>query len=130
MTPELSSDFSSALKKIDIVELTRSLSRRSLDDFARYVQGLEPARHHQFVNAKLEAVERGYIKRLMLFEPPGHAKSTYASLLFPAWYRGRHPSHHLVMASNTYDLAASWGRKVRNLLSVPEWPFDVRVSDD
>jgi len=107
------------------------LARRSLDDFARHVRGLEPARHHQYVNAKLEAVERGGIRRLMLFEPPGHAKSTYASILFPAWYRGRHPDRHLIQASNIVDLAISFGRKTRNLLAIPEWPWpEVQVSED
>src|SRR5262249_26812809 len=89
----------------DGAEIRRELARRSLDDFARHVRGLEPARHHQYVNAKLEAIERGEIKRLMIFAPPGSAKSTYASILFPAWYRGRHPDHHLIAASNIVDLA-------------------------
>jgi predicted phage terminase large subunit-like protein len=120
-----------ASKLLSTDALRQELARRSLDDFARYVRGLEPARHHSYVNQKLEAVERGEIKRLMLFEPPGHAKSTYASVLFPAWYRGRHPDHHLIQASNVVDLAVSFGRKVRNLLAVSEWPWpDVRVSED
>ena len=34
---------------------------------------------------KLEAVERGEIPRLMILMPPGSGKSTYASVLFPAW---------------------------------------------
>ena len=91
---------------------------------------LEPARHHRYVNAELEAVERGDNDRLMLFEPPGHAKSTYASWLFPAWYLGRHPTHAVIFASHTADLAESWGRKVRNLFGLPEWPFEARLASD
>src|SRR5262245_41792878 len=131
MTHEQSCDSLNALKAVDVDELQRSLARRSLDDFARFVVGVEPARHHRFVNEKLEAVERGAIRLLMLFEPSGHAKSTYASIIFPAWYRGRNPHHHIIAASNVVDLAVSFGRKIRNLLAIPEWPWpDVRVSED
>lgn len=92
---------------------------------------LEPARHHKYVNHELEAVERGETKRLMLFEPPGHAKSTYASWLFPAWYLGRNPTHSIIAASHTGSFAEGWGRKVRNLFGVPEWPFEgVTLAED
>jgi len=113
-------------------EITRTeLARRSLDWFARRMLQVEPARHHRYVNLKLEAVERGEIPRLMLFEPPGHGKSSYASWAFPAWYLGRNPTHNVIAASHTGDFAKQWGRKVRNLLGVPEWPFPgVSVAGD
>jgi predicted phage terminase large subunit-like protein len=131
MTLELSSDSLSALKAVDVIELQRSLSRRSLDDYARFVRSVEPARHHQLVNKQLEAIERGDIKRLMLHMPPGHGKSIYSSVLFTSWYHGRHPDQHIIQASNTEALATSFGRKARNLIGVPEWPFDgVGVADD
>jgi hypothetical protein len=85
---------------------------------------LVPARHHVFVNEKLEAVERGEITRLMLFEPPGHAKSTYASHLFPGWYLGRNPERSVIAASHTAQLATRFRRKVRNLFASPDWPFE------
>ncbi len=91
---------------------------------------LTPARHHEFVNARLVDVEQGKIKRLMLFEPPGHGKSTYVNWLFSAWYLGRHPTHSIISASHTGDFAKHWGRKVRNLFGLPEWPFDVNLASD
>lgn len=112
-------------------EIKEEKARRHLDDFARRMLRLEPARHHRYVNAKLEAVSQGVIKRLMLFEPPGHAKSTYASWLFPAWYMGGHPADNVIAASHTGTFAESWGRKVRNLFALPEWPFpDVFLAED
>jgi len=75
-------------------------------------------------------VRDGEIDRLMLFEPPGHAKSTYASMLFPASYLGTYPDRHLLAASHTASLAASFGRIVRNLFGLPEWPFAARLSED
>ncbi len=92
---------------------------------------VEPTRHHRFVNDKLEAVDRGEIDRLMLFEPPGHAKSTYASHLFPGWHLGRNPTHSVIAASHTAQLAARFGRRVRNLFNSPDWPFpDISLASD
>ncbi len=103
-------------------EVRQEKARRHLGDFAELMLGLVPARHHEFVNEKLEAVERGEIRRLMLFEPPGHAKSTYASQLFPAWYLGRNPKNRIIAASHTAQLATKFGRRVRNLFDLLEWP--------
>ena len=105
-------------------EVRQEKARRSLSVFSTHMLGLVPARHHLFVNEKLEAVERGEIPRLMLFEPPGHAKSTYASHLFPAWYLGRNPETSVIAASHTAQLATRFGRKVRNLFVSPDWPFE------
>jgi predicted phage terminase large subunit-like protein len=113
------------------MERDRRTAAKSLNAFTRRMLGLEPARHHLFVNEKLEAVERGEIKRLMLFEPPGHAKSTYASHLFPAWYLGRNPRKSVIAASHTAQLATKFGRRVRNLFDLNEWPFpDVALAAD
>ena len=105
-------------------EVRQERARRSLSAFSIHMLGLVPARHHLFVNEKLEAVERGEITRLMLFEPPGHAKSTYASHLFPGWYLGRNPENSVIAASHTAQLATRFGRKVRNLFVSPDWPFE------
>ena len=110
--------------------IRRELARRSLDDFARLMLRLEPAPHHRYVNARLEAVAGGAIKRLMLFEPPGHAKSTYASWLLPAWQFGHRPRHSVVFATHTGDFATRWGRRVRNLFTAPDWPFDATLAAD
>ncbi len=70
---------------------------------------------------KLEAIERGDITRLMVFMPPGHAKSTYASILFPAWWIGKNPHKSMLAASYADDLAHSFGRRVRNLVGSDEF---------
>lgn len=78
--------------------------------------GFTPAKHHKLIIEKLEAVERGDIKRLMLFLPPGSAKSSYASVLFPAWFLGRNPTKQVIAASHTAELAETFGRRVRNIV--------------
>jgi predicted phage terminase large subunit-like protein len=48
----------------------------------------------------------------MVFMPPGHAKSKYASWLFPAWYLSRRPGQMVIGASHTQSLAEYFSRKV------------------
>jgi predicted phage terminase large subunit-like protein len=69
----------------------------------------------------LEAVERGDIKRLMIFSPPRHGKSELVSRRFPAWYLGRHPGRQFISASYGADLAGDFGRDVRNIVASPEF---------
>lgn len=90
--------------------------RGSLTEWARH-RHFEPARHHSYLIERLEAVARGDIDRLAVFMPPGSAKSTYASVLFPPWYLAKHPTHGVIAASHTVELAEKFGRRVRNAIS-------------
>ena len=93
------------------------LCRRSLIGYSiAEFEGYMPARHHRMIAAKLEAIERGEIDRLMIFMPPRHGKSMEASEFFPAWYLGLHPDRQIIHATYAQDLADDFGRKVRNLL--------------
>lgn len=53
--------------------------------------------------------------------PPGAAKSSYASVRFPAYFLGRKTEHSIICASYGEDLANSFGRKVRNLVGSREY---------
>jgi hypothetical protein len=66
---------------------------------------------------RLERVARGEIKRLAVFMPPGSAKSTYGSILFPPYVMANAPSRAILAASHTTELAEKWGRRVRNLIA-------------
>lgn len=65
---------------------------------------------------KLEQIESGEIKRLMIFVPPRHGKSEIASIQFPAWYLGRNPNRSIITSSYSIDLAWEFGRRSRNLI--------------
>jgi len=94
----------------------RRATRNSLGAWCEHALapiGLHPATHHWLLIRELEAVARGETKRLMIFMPPGSAKSTYASDLFPAWYLGQGAGRNIITASNTADLAKSFSRRVR-----------------
>lgn len=57
----------------------------------------------------------------MLLVPPRHGKSELASRKFPAYYLGHHPGRQFLSVSATADLAADFGRDVRNLISGQEY---------
>lgn len=100
--------------------LRRRLGRKSLTEFARQAlepQGFAPARHHALLIRELEAVAADENDRLMVFMPPGSAKSTYASQLFPAWYLARRPGHSVIGASYTADLAEEFSGRVQGFIN-------------
>jgi len=53
----------------------------------------------------------------MILAPPGSAKSTYVSQLFPAWFLANNANAAIIAASHTSDLADRFGRRVRNLIA-------------
>lgn len=81
--------------------------------------GYRPQWFHHEIAGHLEAVERGDIRRLMIFMPPRHGKSMLTSEYFPAWYLGRNPEKMVIAASYNQDKADDFGRKVRNQLFDP-----------
>ncbi len=97
-----------------------ALARRDLAVYATAMwPSFEAAAHIRLIADKLEAVERGEIRRLMLFLPPRHGKSLLSTQFLPAWYLGRHPDRFVISASYGQDLADDFGRKVRNLIADP-----------
>jgi predicted phage terminase large subunit-like protein len=78
--------------------------------------GYQAAAHHRKIDDALEAVERGDLDRLMITMPPRHGKSEKASKRFPAWCLGRKPTRQIIAASYNSDLAADFGREVRNIV--------------
>src|SRR6516164_4256651 len=109
--------------------LKRKRLRESLDAWAEY-NGYVPAAHHRLINSRLEAVARGEIPRLLITMPPGSAKSTYASVLFPPWVLANNPKALILAASHTTELAERWGRRVRNIISEHSMALHISLSED
>lgn len=100
----------------------RELARRKLSWFVRYLNpDYQENWHHTRIFQKLEAVERGEIRKLMIFVPPRHGKSEIASINFPAWFFGKNPKKNIIASSYTSDLAISFGRKARNIVNSAEY---------
>ena len=62
--------------------------------------------------------------------PPGSAKSTYGSILFPPYFMAKANGRSLLAASHTTELAEKWGRRVRNLIAQYGPTLGIRLSDD
>ena len=79
--------------------MSKEILHLAASDLACYAVATHPefdlATHTRAIIDKLEAVERGEIKRPMILCPPRHGKSMLASEIFVAWYFGRHPDRFL-----------------------------------
>jgi predicted phage terminase large subunit-like protein len=78
--------------------------------------GYRPAHHQLYLVSELESLAHGRIDRLMILMPPGSAKSTYASVIFPAWWFTQHPRSSVITASHSASLARHFSRRVRALV--------------
>lgn len=105
---------------VDNFALACALARENL---GAYIQLMDPsyelAYHHEQIVKQLMRVEAGIDRRVLIQAPPRHGKSHTASILFPTWYLGRHPTRKIISASCTQELADDFGAKVRNLVNDP-----------
>ena len=109
--------------------LKRRSTRRSLAEWARH-KGFEPAKHHQLIISEIEAFLAGDDDVLLLFAPPGSAKSTYVSILLPSWYLANNPTHSILAATHSVEFAERWGRRVRNDIAADENVLGISLSED
>jgi hypothetical protein len=94
---------------------------------------------HKLIAKGCEDVER-FIRtkgkqghgRLIIQLPPRYGKSEEVSGFFPAWFLGRNPDMRVILTSYASDLANVNSRKVRTLVSDPEYAklFGERSSID
>lgn len=74
------------------------------------------AAHHKLVLQEMEACSARDTGRLMIFMPPGSAKSTYASVVFPAHYLGKNKGHRVGVLSYGDKLALKMARRTRSII--------------
>lgn len=87
----------------------------------------EPSRHTDLLCEKLEAVERGDVRQLIVCMPVRHGKTLHVSESFPAWALGRNPRRRIILMSHTEGLIRRANRLARNKLSHPLYPFKARI---
>jgi len=76
-------------------------------------------------------VERGDIKRLMIFTPPRHGKSEMSTIHFPAWYLLKNPEKRVIVTSYSADLAKTFSRRVRAIVrEFGKELFGIELSDE
>lgn len=102
-------------------------------EFARRAmeaKGQMPARHHELLIGHLQDVADGGCDRLMVQMPPGSAKSTYGSVLFPAYFLAAKPRGQVIAAAHTASLANHFGRRVRSAVEENGGWLGVAISKD
>src|SRR5512143_3822867 len=93
--------------------------------------GHEPAAHHRLIIEELCALmEQADYDTLLIFAPPGSAKSHHVSIAFPAWWLARNDGGSVLAASHSAELAAKWGRRVRNLVALHYNDLDLELAAD
>jgi predicted phage terminase large subunit-like protein len=124
------------LNDSDTIEQTlfvRSQVRGSLRSWAEEAltdTGYRPAAHHLYLLSELEGLAGGAYDRLMILMPPGSAKSTYASVIFPAWWFTQHPRSSIISASHSRSLAEHFSRRVRSLILENQHYLGFRITLD
>lgn len=110
--------------------MRRRSIRRSLTEWCRY-KGFEPATHHRLIIRELENfVFTDEHDVLLLHAPPGSAKSTYLSVLFPSWYLANFPLNNVLFATHSVEFAQRWGRRVRNDIAADGVILGIAMSAD
>jgi hypothetical protein len=69
---------------------------------------------HEVLCKKLEKVERGECKRLIVIAPPRMGKSELSSVKFPIYYLAKNPFHKVMAVSYNASLVNDFGGKARD----------------
>lgn len=94
-------------------------------DFIYFVRLVRPdlfiGKHHRLLAKAFERIRDGDLTRLMVFMPPGHTKSLFASILLPAWLYGMRPSGRVLATSHSIDLVEDFSREIRDVIKSEEY---------
>jgi len=103
-------------------EIRQERARRHLIEFTKYTNpGYQVNWHHKNLAELLTKMERGEIKRLMIFMPPRHGKSELVSRRFPAYILGKNPDARIISTSYSATLASAMNRDVQRIIDSPEY---------
>src|SRR4051812_12283617 len=84
--------------------LKRRSTRRRFAEWAKH-KCFQPAAHHRLIINEIESFLESDDEVLLLFAPPGSAKSTYVSVLLPSWYLAKNPAHSILAATHNVEFA-------------------------
>lgn len=77
------------------------------------------AAHHALLLSAFQRTTERQHGRLMVFMPPGSAKSTYCSVVAPTAYMGKLPDRRVILTGYGTDLARRHGRRARQVVQQP-----------
>lgn len=127
------------LESVSTELLRRQRARVTLAEFARSIEipgtpspkGTEEdelfkpiesaiAHHHLLMMEEIQRCLEAKMGRLMIFAPPGSAKSTY-SFLGAVWAMGKWPGYRIILASYASEIAVKQSRKARSVCRQPQY---------
>jgi predicted phage terminase large subunit-like protein len=129
-------------KHVFLEQVQREIQRRRMESTASYAEWLPTASpefnwtypHVRYIVEKLDRFARGEIKRLMIFLPPQHGKSSAVTVRYPAYLLEKNPKTRIVVTGYGADLAETFSKQIRNLVrarniveldpdtqSIPKW---------
>lgn len=73
------------------------------------------AKHHAVMLDHIERTMNTPFGRLMIFAPPGSAKSSYVSQVAASWDMGRNPYHRIILASYADEIARKQSRRALSI---------------
>lgn len=101
------------------------------DEFAAFVQAIHPKwnipEFHLQLCADLSSGDD-----CLISIPPDHAKSTYASVLFTAWWWGKNPDKKVILSVGTPRLVSVFGIQIKQVMENPvyQMAFQLRLRKD
>jgi predicted phage terminase large subunit-like protein len=73
--------------------------------------------HIQYILERLNIFySSNQVRKLMIFVPPQHFKSTISSQVFPAWVLGKNPNTKIALASYSPNLSSGFNRKTQHII--------------
>lgn len=103
-------------------EIRRTTGKTDVPPFGRWLKLASPGwpwqyRHLKAVRRALGRVERGETTRLMIFLHPRSFKSQMVTVRHPAYLLERDPMTRIIVASYNQDLAESFSRETRRIVT-------------
>jgi hypothetical protein len=98
-------------------ELLRRKARESYSAFVQYTKpDYDMQWFHRFICKKLDAFERGEIKKMMIFLPPQHGKSELSTRRFPPYLVGKDPNRKVALVSYNDTMAQGFNRSMQRVI--------------
>jgi len=115
-------------------DIYKNSAKQSYEVFLRLMMpNIVISKHHKLIIQKLEQIERGELKRLIITLPPRCGKTLLCSEYFPAWFLGKNPDKYIIASTYSQERASDNGRKVRNIFNeeIYQYIFDkIRLAKD
>lgn len=116
MTPE------QLKRKIQLEMVRIELAKSSMEYFVPYMnERYETEWFHKYVMQRLDAFERGEVKKLMISMPPQTGKSELSTRMFIPFAIGRNPYRKVAVVSYGQQLSSSFNRDIKGNFNSTEY---------